>query len=113
MLSNSCSVLVNPETGRRCEGQMEFFGISAKKFRLPGWPRAVTVHFRWQQCQTCGQYREETFGGQVVGAVAKFTDKQIEALFPTEERRGNNRNRKAKSTNARPKGGTGAQPAQS
>jgi hypothetical protein len=85
MLSNTCARPTSDKS--RCNGQMEFFGISHKAFRLPGWPKAVVVHFRWQQCQVCGQFREETFNGQVISTMAKLTDKQIETLFPTEERK--------------------------
>lgn len=87
MLSNTCARVTNPETMTRCNGQMEFFGISQGKIRLPGWPRAITINFRWQQCQSCGEYREETFTGQVISTMAKMTDKQIETLFPTEEKK--------------------------
>ncbi len=103
MLSNTCSRITNPETKRRCEGQMEFFGISEKAVRLPGWPKAIKVHFRWQQCAACGEYREETFTGQVISQLSKMTDKQIDSLFPSEERK-NDRNRKSgKSKQTKPR----------
>jgi len=66
---------------------MEFFGISEKAFRLPGWPKSIKVKFRWQQCQQCGQFREETFNGQVIATMNKLADKQIESMFPTEEKK--------------------------
>jgi hypothetical protein len=97
MLSNTC----HRPTGdkQECGGQMEFFGISQKKFKLPEWPRAINLFFRWQQCQMCGQYREETFMGQQIATMDKMTDKQIESLFPSEERKhGFGKGRKTKQT---------------
>ncbi len=83
---NSCPAeLITPFTGetRRCNQQLEFFGIAHYRIPkgLPGAGKPITA--RWRQCTSCLQMSVDNFGSRVLHIRRPFTKDELDKWFPT------------------------------